>query len=502
MGRVLRTFSTSGMAAVTYITTPSTIKLEAQAASSAAKEDQAKRDLLKSDIQHKRELNKEEDAKKKAEREKLDLEGRNERLRETCHSINHERMTKELDNKQLQSNVDNVSFQLEVEKNAFYREKEEIKRESERQKSSMKLGYGKKIDEDKLRMKENQQEFENKLQMKSNEISKLNETVQEKVNELQGTKLEHQRSIKEATETLQNVAEQNMNYTKKKHAEELNGRALEIEKLQSSEDTLKRRNADMMSDNEEQLRNQHSELTEMHDKLIIAIRREANERIDNSETEKNELQRKYRAQLMDLQKDHDLIRRKDTDKYDSELTKLKNEHELRTNDFEIKIEKGHSKIKELEGLYIQQEKENKLKLERNVMEKETEMRNLMDATVKKRENLLASNFDLEKQNLIERFEFKIARKQRENDSLSEEFKREKDRGHCLGDNLKRTERQLKEEKHKEEMERQKLMHQIAMLEKKLNHEEDLRKRDLLHFRSPFPSSKDSGLYPEDCGDDL
>merc|ERR1712021_279165 len=109
------------------------------------------------------------------------------------------------------------------------------------------------------------------------------------------------------------------------------------------------------------------------------------------------------------------------------------------------------------SLYIQQEKENKLKLERNVMEK---------------------------QNLIEGLEFKIARKQRENDSLAEEFKREKDRGHCLGDNLKRTERQLKEEKHKEEMERQKLKHQIAMLERKLNHEEDLRKRDLLHFRSP------------------
>jgi len=490
------------MAAAVNISPPSSIKLEGEAARSAAKEDQAKRELLKSDIQHKRELNKEEDAKKKAEREKLDLEGRNERLRETCHSIDHERMTKELHNKQLQSNVNDVNFQLEVEKNAFYREKEEVKREFERQKSSMKLGYEKQIDEGKLRMKEKQQEFENILQMKSNEISKLNETVQEKVNELQGTKLEHQRSMQEATDTFQNEAEQTMNNTKEEHAKELNGRALEIEKLQSSEDTLKRRNAEMKSDNEEQLRKQHGELTEMHDKQIIAIRREANEMIDNSETEKNELQRKYRAQVMDLQKEFDLIRRKDKDKYDSELTKLKNEHELRTNDFEMKVEKGHSKIKELESLYIQQEKENKLKLERNVMEKETEMRNLMDAIVKKRENLLASNFDLEKQNLIEGLEFKIARKQRENDSLAEEFKREKDRGHCLGDNLKRTERQLKEEKHKEEMERQKLKHQIAMLERKLNHEEDLRKRDLLHFRSPFPSSKDSGLYPEDCEEDL
>jgi len=479
---------------------PNTIQLEGAVAVSAAKEREAKNALQASNIQHSRELRTQDDARKKAENEKLSLERRHESLVDKCNATDHQKMGYESENKQLKGELSSVKFSYEKETRENLRQIEDIKRDNGIKMEQQRQDFERQHDVADHKYREMKQNLSGTIEEHKKEITNKNEKLQNKEVEIQNLKLDHKKEIMDTTEKLKKESKKKVDLLTEQHGKDLDERGLEIEKVHEENNKIKGELSEKINDYEQKLLKQADDDHDKLEEIVRNLESEFKKKLDDVEEEKNGLERHFLSELKSQKVEFNNKLRNIEDRHKLNIQAKKDEFAKAKRELEGNIEKHLQSIKDLKDEMIEQENEFNRNIKQQLTNKEDELTTNFAQKLKKAEDELKDTFQHEVNVMKNDMQFKIDRANMAAKSTEEDLKREKEKTHRIVNDLERAERNCRDSKHNAKLAAERMETDIDLLKKKLAHEKELSMRELRSFRTPYNIVGDSGLHsPERRG---
>jgi len=379
--------------------------------------------LQSSRIQYERDIKLADDERRREEKKCLELSRQNEDLR------------KQMD-KAVQDNLEKVaiSHDLSMEKERLQRELDRVLRDQQRQKEALERDFDQRVNQKKLehekelliersKAKEIKKNLDRQVEELKDEIVELNEEVGRKIVEITKIEADYSEKLIENETRLKTEYEEKIKKIQADHDQEIAERELEEAKLSQDRKLLKSDADTMDHDHEKDLLQHNHEHKQVVEDAIEEVNNKWRNKYMQLERESENKERGHRNEISHLEnKRMDDLKENDV-RWQLTLSQKQNEMDFVKESLKKNLEEANQKYSVLETKYsqdkLQLKNEAEMKLNEKVKELNVELKKKLDERV----DTLTSNLKYEMGQKEKDHQYKMQRKEMELATMAESLTR-------------------------------------------------------------------------------